>query len=112
MIEDFELPIETVLNHHGWEGHARGRGWETVKCPYHDDTTASASLNVELGAFNCHACGISGDAIKLIMQWEGLSFGEAVRVATETYGAQSSAPSYGLSRTRDRHRPRRQRGRR
>ncbi len=32
----------------------------SVKCPFHDDGTASMSVNLERGAWFCHACGIGG----------------------------------------------------
>lgn len=111
-MDDFELPIEAVLAYHGWVGHARGSGWEPIRCPYHDDKTASASVHVEKGAFTCHACGISGDAIKLIMHFEGVGFTDAVRIATETYGAERPERRRGLSRERKQFRPRRLRGHR
>lgn len=111
-VNDLDLSIAVVLNHHGWSGAPRGNGWEPIRCPYHDDTNASASVHLEKGAFKCHACDISGDAIKLIMHYEGVSFTDAVRMATEVYGAEVSPPSRGPSRDRKQFRPRRRRGRR
>jgi hypothetical protein len=32
----------------------------SVKCPFHDDGTASMSINLERGTWFCHACGIGG----------------------------------------------------
>ncbi|WP_054030961.1 CHC2 zinc finger domain-containing protein [Desulfatitalea tepidiphila] len=34
-------------------------------CPYHEDSNPSFSYNVEKDVFNCLACGVGGDLIKL-----------------------------------------------
>jgi DNA primase len=47
-------------------------GWRSVRCPFHDDTNASASANVSVGAFACHACGVQGDSWSLIMRFENI----------------------------------------
>lgn len=38
----------------------KGSGWVDVRCPFHDDTHASLSVNLNHGGFFCHACGTSG----------------------------------------------------
>lgn len=42
-----------------------------VKCPFHDDSHASLSLNLDKGIWNCKACGRHGG----ILEWEKLSTG-------------------------------------
>lgn len=56
----------------------RRGGWQAMRCPFHEDRVKSASLNQERGRFKCHACGVDGDAIDLVMAVEGKSFREAV----------------------------------
>ena len=34
----------------------------TALCPYHEDSKASFSVNVDKGVWNCKACGVSGNA--------------------------------------------------
>ena len=58
-----------------------------MKCPFHGDAHASARVNVELGAFKCNACPMSGDALKLISLNEGIKRGEAIGFARTTLGA-------------------------
>lgn len=41
-------------------------GFIAVRCPFHDDKTASAGLNVETGVFNCFKCGSFSPAHFLI----------------------------------------------
>ena len=46
-------------------------------CPFHDDRNPSASLNIELGIYNCFSCGARGTLVDFIAQMEGISFVEA-----------------------------------
>jgi DNA primase len=47
-------------------------------CPFHGEKTPSFSVNPDKRMFHCFGCGVSGDAIKFVMQVEGKSFREAV----------------------------------
>ena len=97
--------IDKVLEHYGADlTRVSPVGWRPVKCPFHEDRTASASVNLNLGGFRCHACGIHGDAIKLIQEREGLSFRDAVAFMETVLG--ESVP--GVSRSATRSKPRRQ----
>jgi len=55
-------------------------GWAQAKCPLHDDTHASLSVNVatDRGGFTCFACGAKGDLLSFHMQCTGLDFRAAV----------------------------------
>lgn len=82
-----ELSIATVLEHYGADtSRVNTVGWRPLRCPFHDDRQASASVNLNLGGFRCHACGVRGDALKLIREREGLDFKGAVAFAQETLG--------------------------
>lgn len=83
--------IKAVLEAHGATVKDR-TGWQPIKCPYHGDTTASASVNVAKGAFNCHACGVKGDAYSLIQEWEKCDFRTAVEKGN-TYTADTHNPA-------------------
>ena len=72
------VPIEKVLLDAGASYVPAGGGWHRMKCPYHDEAHASASVNRTLNAFKCHACGVQGDSIKLLKTQEGLSYQEAL----------------------------------
>lgn len=86
-----ELDIADVLNYYGAKTVPTGVGWHSVNCPFHGDTHASGRVNVELGAYKCHGCGMSGDAIKLIEDKEGIGFKEACEFARSVLG-QSVTP--------------------
>lgn len=58
-----------------------GRGrWRSCCCPFHNDTRPSLSVNIETGAFKCHACGArGGDLIDFHRQRHGLGFKDAAQ---------------------------------
>jgi DNA primase len=83
-----ELTIAAVLEYYGADmTRVRQGGWRPVKCPWHADRVASASVNLEKGAFRCHACDMKGDAIAIIKRIEGLGYGDALNFAREVLGA-------------------------
>lgn len=66
---------------------ARG-GWQPCKCPFHEDRTASASVNTGTGRFHCFVCDISEDLIGLIRrEHPGVSYVEAQQKAAQEYGS-------------------------
>jgi hypothetical protein len=68
-------------------------GWRSVRCPFHDDKTASASANISIGGFVCYACGVRGDVWSLIMQFENIpkhEFRRAVEWARSHVGYEDS----------------------
>lgn len=72
--------IAAVLEAHGSDPIHDRTGWRATKCPYHDDSTASAAVNTNEGVFKCHACGVKGDVYSLIQHREGVSFVEALLI--------------------------------
>lgn len=55
--EEIARKLFAVKSAHGSELHGL--------CPYHEDTNPSFSYNVEKDVFNCLACSVGGDLIKL-----------------------------------------------
>lgn len=47
-------------------------------CPFHKERSPSFSVVVDKAFCYCHGCGAGGDAIEFIMQYDNLSFPEAV----------------------------------
>jgi len=60
-------------------GHPNSDGWAPAQCLFHDDAHASASVNLNTGAFRCHGCGEHGDLVAVHMKLTGLEFKPAVR---------------------------------
>lgn len=87
--EKVELDLGPVLIHYGATRLPSRYGWHSMRCPFpeHSDSTASARVNLDIGGFVCLGCGISGDAIKIIRDREGLNFEQAIEFAGEVFGA-------------------------
>lgn len=76
-----EQPIGPVLEHYGAKQVKPNRSWHKMLCPFHPDSTASATVDTTLNAFVCFACGIKGDTYGIIMKQEGVKFVEAIKIA-------------------------------
>lgn len=67
------VDIETLLCWYGWDGHGSGWGGYTkILCPFHDDTNPSGSVSIDQQRFTCFTCGIKGDVIDIVMDYESL----------------------------------------
>ena len=76
-----DLPdIVAVLKHYG-ANITRASGQVNVKCPFHNDSHASASFNTRQNIFNCFACGMQGNSIQIIAKREGCDIREAKSIA-------------------------------
>lgn len=68
----------------------------TGLCPFHNEKSPSFSVNPHKQFYHCFGCGKSGDALRFLMDFAGLSFVEAV---------QDLAASLGLSIPQDQRSP-------
>ena len=76
-----DLPdIVAVLKHYG-VNITRASGQVNVKCPFHNDSHASASFNTKNNIFNCFACGMQGNSIQIIAKHERCDIREAKSIA-------------------------------
>ena len=64
-----------------------GTRW-TGLCPFHDERTPSFSVNAEHKLYHCFGCSESGDAIKFVMETEGLDFVGALEALAERYNVE------------------------
>lgn len=55
-------------------------------CPFHNEKTASFYVIPEKGIFYCFGCGKGGDAAKFLMEFEKISWPEAVRELAKKAG--------------------------
>jgi len=55
-------------------------------CPFHDEKTPSFNVNAQKQFYHCFGCGASGDALKFLMDYDGLSFVEAVETLAALNG--------------------------
>ncbi|MDD2828371.1 MAG: DNA primase [Sulfuricurvum sp.] len=47
-------------------------------CPFHDEKSASFMVNPQRQRYHCFGCGVDGDSIKFTMEYEKLSYPEAI----------------------------------
>jgi DNA primase len=55
-------------------------------CPFHNEKTPSFTVHVVHQFYKCFSCGAGGDVVKFVMEKEGLSFYEALKLLAERYG--------------------------
>ena len=55
-------------------------------CPFHDDTNPSMSVSPEKQIYRCFSCGASGSVINFVMDYEKISFIEAVKKIADLGG--------------------------
>lgn len=63
----------------------RGRNYFGV-CPFHDDHSPSMSVSPDLQIYTCFSCGATGNVFKFIMDYENISFMEAVKLVASKGG--------------------------
>ena len=57
----------------------------TALCPFHSEKTPSFMVSPAKGIYHCFGCGVTGDAIKFIMEIEKLSYPEAIEKLANMY---------------------------
>jgi DNA primase len=57
-----------------------------VKCPFHEDNTASLQVNLEKNFYKCHACGKKGDQIQWVQDYGNLTKREALLKCVDLIG--------------------------
>jgi len=62
-----------------------GKYWRGI-CPFHPDKSPSFYVSPDRQVYHCFGCGAGGSAITFIMQYEKLSFPEAVKLLAERLG--------------------------
>ncbi|MEP6772408.1 MAG: CHC2 zinc finger domain-containing protein, partial [Polaromonas sp.] len=57
-------------------------------CPFHGEKSPSFSVSPTKQFYHCFGCGVSGDAIKFMTEYGGMTFIEAVKDLSQQYGLQ------------------------
>ena len=55
-------------------------------CPFHDDSNPSMSVSRDKQIYRCFSCGASGNVFQFIMDYEHVSFKEALMILSEKTG--------------------------
>ena len=65
----------------------RGKNYFGI-CPFHDDNNPSMSVSTDKQIYKCFSCGATGTVFKFIMDYENVSFNEAVKKIADIGGIQ------------------------
>ena len=67
-------------------------------CPFHGEKTASFSVNQRKQFYHCFGCGVGGSVIDFVMQYENMSFQEAVKALADNAHIELPESSKGEDR--------------
>lgn len=74
--------LSDYLPQRGIDLKRNGREWETC-CPFHAENTPSFRVypgKRHAQRFHCFGCGVQGDIIEFVQQWDGVEFAEACQI--------------------------------
>ena len=57
-------------------------------CPFHNDRNPSMSVNQSRQIYHCFSCGAGGDVFKFVMEYENLTFPEALKTLADRAGVE------------------------
>jgi DNA primase len=77
-----------------------GAGFK-ANCPFHDENTASFKVSPSKQICHCFGCGAGGDSIKFVMDYENLSYPEAIEKLASEYNIQLKYTNNGYKKERD-----------
>ncbi len=77
-----EVLIERLAAARGVELKRVGRDLRG-RCPFHEDSDPSLSVDAERNVFHCFGCGAKGSVVDWVMKAEGVSFRHAVEILRE-----------------------------
>ncbi len=80
------IDIVKVIGEYVRLRRAGASGRWTGLCPFHQEKTPSFSVNQTRQFYKCFGCGVSGDALKFVMEFDGLTFPEALKLLAERNG--------------------------
>ena len=68
------LSLAAILNHYSLQLNKNNM----LRCPFHEDNTASLQVNPIQNRYKCHACDKKGDVIQFVQDYEKLTKREAI----------------------------------
>jgi len=77
------LDIIDVVGHY-MELKKSGSAYKCL-CPFHDDSSPSLHVSPSKQIYHCFACGAGGDSIKFVMEYEKLTYPEAIEKLASLY---------------------------
>jgi DNA primase catalytic core len=68
------LSLESILQHYNLKQDKNNM----LRCPFHEDSTASLQVSFSQNKYKCHACDKKGDVIQFVQDYEKLTKHEAL----------------------------------
>lgn len=90
------VDLVEVFRAHGLEPKKKGKSW-LCRCPFHEDETASLSINSQRQLWQCFGCQAAGDAFDFLRLKENLEFPAALQQLQDLVG-QLPAPEMPCER--------------
>lgn len=59
-----------------------------ARCPFHDERSPSFTVVPQKQFYHCFGCGVHGSALKFVMEYEGISFPDAIEQLAAQVGMQ------------------------
>ena len=78
----------------------KGRNFFGV-CPFHDDTNPSMSVSKEKQIYTCFSCHATGNVFKFLMDFENISFIEAIKKCADMANIPLDIKSYSKNTTNE-----------
>jgi DNA primase len=72
------LPLADVLQHYNLKQDKNNM----LRCPFHEDSTASLQVSFSQNKYKCHGCDKKGDVIQFVQDYEKLTKHEALKKCT------------------------------
>jgi DNA primase len=79
------VDIKELLQGYGIKGIKQTEKEIMFSCPWHEDSTPSASMNINTGIYHCFGCGVKGTVIDFISKFENISYEDA-KILTKKKG--------------------------
>lgn len=76
------LPLANVLQHYNLKQDKNNM----LRCPFHEDSTASLQVSFSQNKYKCHGCDKKGDVIQFVQDYEKLTKHEALKKCTQMIG--------------------------
>ena len=95
-----DLPIFDVCSKLGITLSVMGKLTKRAKCWYHNDTHPSMHINKKKNIYKCFVCGKGGDVIRLVQDYEDLTFSEACAWLIKEFDVTPDTPCH-VERSRD-----------
>ena len=94
-----DLPIFDVCSKLGITLSGMGKLTKRAKCWYHNDTHPSMHINKKKNIYKCFVCGKGGDVIRLVQDYENLTFSEACAWLIKEFNVTPDTPCHAAPTT-------------